>query len=110
VDAIFLVGARTRKELEAIHHATSLPLLLGSTTAALSDGAFLDANGVRLALQGHVPFQVVVKALYDAYKHLKEGGTPAALKEKAAPEELMHLALHQVDYRRWQRAYLGETG
>jgi oxaloacetate decarboxylase len=110
VDAIFLVGARTREEIEAMHHATSLPLLLGSTTPALSDRAFLGANGVRIALQGHVPFQVVVKALYDTYKHLKEGGTPAALKEKAAPEELMHLALHQVDYRRWQREYLGETG
>src|SRR5919109_1826776 len=59
VDAIFLVGARSREEIEAIHRATALPLLLGSTTPALSDRAVLAANGVRVALQGHVPFQVV---------------------------------------------------
>ena len=93
-----------------MHHATSLPLLLGSTPPTLGDRAFLGANGVRIALQGHVPFQVVVKALHDTYKHLRDGGTPAALKDRAASEELMHLALHQADYRRWQREYLGEPG
>jgi carboxyvinyl-carboxyphosphonate phosphorylmutase len=107
VDAIFLTGARTRQEIEAVHGASSLPLLLGSTPAALNDRAFLAAHGVRIALQGHVPFQVVVKALYDAYKHLSEGGSPAALQERAASEELLQLALHQADYRRWQQAYLG---
>jgi carboxyvinyl-carboxyphosphonate phosphorylmutase len=110
VDAIFLVGARSREEIEAIHRATALPLLLGSTTPALSDRAVLAANGVRVALQGHVPFQVVVKALHDAYKHLKAGGSPAALREQAASEELMSLALNQAAYRRWQRDYLGEPG
>jgi oxaloacetate decarboxylase len=110
VDAIFLVGARTREEVEAMHKATALPLLLGSTPPVLSDRAFLAANGVRIALQGHVPFQVVVKALHDTYKHLKEGGSPAALKDQAASEELMHLALNRANYRRWQREYLGEPG
>ncbi|HEX9870938.1 MAG TPA: oxaloacetate decarboxylase, partial [Candidatus Tectomicrobia bacterium] len=59
-------------------------------------------------LQGHVPFAVAVKALYDTYKHLKEGGSPAALKDQAASEELMHLALNREAYRRWQREYLGQ--
>src|SRR5919109_3915243 len=108
VDAIFLVGARTREEAEAMHKATALPLLLGSTPPVLSDRAFLAANGVRIALQGHVPFQAMVKALHDTYKHLKEGGAPAALKDQAASEELMHLALNRDAYRRWQRDYLGE--
>ena len=110
VDAIFLVGARAREEVEAMHKATALPLLLGSTPPVLSDRAFLAANGVRVALQGHVPFQVVVKALHDTYKHLKQGGSPAALKDQAASEELLHLALNQANYRRWQREYLGEPG
>jgi oxaloacetate decarboxylase len=110
VDAVFLAGARTREEVEAMHKATPLPLLLGSTPPVLSDRAFLAANGVRIALQGHVPFQVVVKALHDTYKHLKEGGSPAALKDRAASEELMHQALHRTNYRRWQREYLGEPG
>jgi carboxyvinyl-carboxyphosphonate phosphorylmutase len=108
VDAVFLVGARTREEIEALHRATSLPLLLGGAPPALSDRAFLAAHGVRIALQGHVPFQVMVKALYDTYQHLKEGGSPASLKEKAASEELLDVALQRAAYRRWQREYLGE--
>jgi carboxyvinyl-carboxyphosphonate phosphorylmutase len=110
VDGIFLTGARTREEIEAIHKESSLPLLLGSTPPTIGDRAFLAANGVRIALQGHVPFQVVVKALHDTYKHLKEGGSPAALKDQAASEALMHQALNQANYRRWQREYLGEPG
>jgi hypothetical protein len=51
---------------------------------------------------------VVVKALYDTYKHLKEGGSPAALKDQAASEDLLHQALNRDAYRRWQRDYLGE--
>jgi carboxyvinyl-carboxyphosphonate phosphorylmutase len=110
VDGVFLSGARTREEIEAMHKATPLPLLLGSTPPALSDRTFLAANGVRIALQGHVPFQVVVKALHDAYKHLREEGSPEGLKDKAASEELMNQALNQASYRRWQREYLGDAG
>jgi carboxyvinyl-carboxyphosphonate phosphorylmutase len=108
VDGIFLTGAQTRDEIEAIHKEISLPLLLGSTPPTIGDRAFLGAHGVRIALQGHVPFAVMVKALYDTYKHLKAGGLPAALKDQAASEELMHLALNRDAYRRWQRDYLGQ--
>ncbi len=110
VDGVFLAGARTREEVEAMHQATSLPLLLGGTPATLSDRAFLGAQGVRIALQGHVPFHVHVKALYDAYKHLREGGSPTTLMERAASDELTNVALRRPDYRRWQRDYLGEPG
>jgi carboxyvinyl-carboxyphosphonate phosphorylmutase len=108
VDGIFLTGARTREEIEAIHKEISLPLLLGSTPPTIGDRAFLAAHGVRIALQGHVPFQVTVKALYDTYKHLQAGGSPSALKDQAASEDLMNLALNRDAYRRWQRDYLGQ--
>jgi carboxyvinyl-carboxyphosphonate phosphorylmutase len=108
VDGIFLTGARTRDEIEAIHKEIPLPLLLGSTPPTIGDRAFLGAHGVRIALQGHVPFQVMVKALHDTYMHLKAGGAPAALKDQAASEELMNLALNRAAYRRWQKDYLGE--
>jgi oxaloacetate decarboxylase len=110
VDGIFLTGARSREEIEAIYKDIPLPLLLGSTPPTIGDRAFLAAHGVRIALQGHVPFQVMVKALHDTYKHLKAGGSPAALKDQAASEELMHLALNQPAYRRWQRDFLGHPG
>jgi len=106
IDAIFLVGASTRDEVEAMHRATSLPLLLGGASAALADRDFLAANGVRIALQGHQPFYAAVKAVYDTLKHLKDGGAPADLRDKVASEELLAIAMRRNDYARWQRDYL----
>jgi carboxyvinyl-carboxyphosphonate phosphorylmutase len=106
VDALFIVGARTRAEVEAIHQATSLPLLLGGASAELSDRTFLAAHGVRIALQGHHPFYAGIKAVYETLKHLKDGGSPADLKDHVASEALVNLALRQADYNRWQQDYL----
>jgi carboxyvinyl-carboxyphosphonate phosphorylmutase len=106
IDALFIVGARTREEVQAIHQATSLPLMLGGIPAALADRAFLAAHGVRIALQGHQPFYAGIKAVYETLKHLKEGGAPADLMERVAPDTLIKVALRQDDYNRWQQDYL----
>jgi carboxyvinyl-carboxyphosphonate phosphorylmutase len=106
VDAIFLVGATTREEVEAMHRAVKLPLLLGGSTPALSDRSYLAAQGVRIALQGHHPFYAAAKAVYDTLKYLREGGAPAGLKDRVASEELLTIALRQTDYKRWQGDYL----
>ena len=57
VDAIFLVGARTREEIEAVHAEVQAPLLLGGAGGELTDRQFLAANGVRVSLQGHLAGQ-----------------------------------------------------
>ena len=44
--------------------------------------------------------------MYDTLKHLREGGSTAALKDKVASEELLDVALRQKDYKRWQGEYL----
>jgi carboxyvinyl-carboxyphosphonate phosphorylmutase len=106
IDALFIVGARTREEVQAIHQATSLPLMLGGIPAALADRTFLAAHGVRIALQGHQPFYAGIKAVYETLKHLKEGGAPADLTERVAPDTLVKVALRQDDYNRWQQDYL----
>ena len=106
VDAIFLVGASKREEVEAIHRATRLPLMLGGATPALSDRAWLASQGVRIALQGHHPFYAAAKAVYDTLKYLREGGAPAGLKDRVAPEELLNVALKQEEYKRRQAAHL----
>ncbi|PYN04612.1 MAG: oxaloacetate decarboxylase [Candidatus Rokuibacteriota bacterium] len=106
VDAIFLAGASKREEVEAMHRAARLPLIVGGAPPALADRAFLAANGVRIALQGHHPFYAAAKAVYDTLKYLREGGAPAGLKDCVASEELLAVALKQNDYKRWQGAYL----
>ena len=106
IDGIFLVGASTREEVEAMHRATRLPLLLGGATPALADKSFLAAQGVRIALQGHHPFYAAAKAVYDTLKYLREGGAPAGLKDRVASDELLNIALRQNEYKRWQGDYL----
>ncbi len=106
IDAIFLAGASTREEVEAMHRVTRLPLLLGGATPALADRNFLAANGVRIALQGHHPFYAAAKAVYDTLKYLREGGAPGGLKDRVASDELLTVALKRNDYGRWQGEYL----
>src|SRR4030095_7655365 len=106
IDAIFLVGASKREEVEAMHRITRLPLMLGGAPPALADRAFLAANGVRIALQGHLPFYAAAKAVYDTLKHLRDGGAPSELKDRVASDELLRIALKQDEYKRRQSDYL----
>jgi oxaloacetate decarboxylase len=106
IDAIFLAGASKREEVEAMHRATRLPLMLGGAPPALADKSFLASQGVRIALQGHHPFYASAKAVYDTLKYLREGGAPAGLKDRVASEELLTIAMRQNDYKRWQGDYL----
>ena len=107
VDAFFIVGAREPAEVEAIHAATSLPLMLGGSPASLwSDLDFLNTHRVRIALQGHSPFYAAAQAVYDVLKHLKAGGTPADLKTPVAAGDVLSTALRQDDYAGWQDSYL----
>ena len=107
VDAIFLTGVTSREQVETLHQAVPLPLMLGSAPTALYDPPFLAANGVRIGLRGHMSFQVTIKAIYDAMKHQKEGGGPEGLASQAPPPELMAQVLRDGDYQRWQREFLG---
>jgi carboxyvinyl-carboxyphosphonate phosphorylmutase len=106
IDALFLTGTRTWEQLEAVRQATSLPLLMGGAPPAMADRERLGAAGVRIALQGHMPFYAAAKAVYDTLKHLRDGGTPAALNDKVASKELLNIALKQEDYAHWQQNYL----
>ncbi|MGQ4808460.1 Oxaloacetate decarboxylase [Candidatus Entotheonellaceae bacterium PAL068K] len=106
IDGLFLTGIRSREQLEAVHRATTLPLLLGNAAPELADRDYLASQGVRLALQGHMPFYAAAKAVYEALKHLRDGGDPSALSDRVAPDDLLNLALKRDDYARWQRDYL----
>ena len=61
----------------------NIPLLLGGAGGELSDKAWLGENGVRVALQGHLPFQAAIKAVYDTLKALRDGVAPADLRDSS---------------------------
>jgi len=106
VDAIFLVGVKTRKELEAIAPSIKLPIILGTATPELSDRAYLAAQGVRVCLQGHQPFQASVQAIYATLKALREGVAPKDLPNLASPD-LIRRVTRADDYARWSTDFLG---
>jgi carboxyvinyl-carboxyphosphonate phosphorylmutase len=101
-----MTGVQSWDQLEAIHQATTLPLMLGGAPADMADRERLASLGVRIALQGHMPFYAAIKAVYDTLKHLRDGGSPADLSDKTASAELLDIAMRRPDYARWQREYL----
>lgn len=106
VDALFMVGVRTRAELDAISAATRLPLILGGGTPELSDRDYLASRRVRVALQGHQPFAAAVKATHDTLKALRDGTPPSKLTG-VADAELMKRVTREGDYTRWTNEFLG---
>ncbi len=107
VDAIFLAGAQTREEVQAVNAELSVPLLLGGAGGELADLDFLSANGVRVALQGHLPFAAAIKAVHDTLKALREGASPADLRPQLATPELMAQVTRKAEYDSWTKDYLG---
>ena len=107
VDAMFLAGAQTREEVEAVHAEIQIPILLGGAGGELADRQFLASHGVRIALQGHLPFAAAVKAVHDTLKALREGVSPSDLSSQIATPELMAQATRRDDYNRWTADFLG---
>jgi oxaloacetate decarboxylase len=106
VDALFMVGVRTRAELDAISAATRLPLIMGGGTPELSDREYLASRRVRIALQGHQPFAAAVKAVHDTLKALRDGTPPSKL-QGVADAELMKRVTRDADYTKWTKEFLG---
>ena len=105
VDAIFLVGVEAIDQVQAIHEAVKLPIIVGSAPASLKRED-LAARGARIVLQGHQPVAAAVKALQETYTHLFNGGAPADLKSKVASPQEMERLVNADAYRKWQREYL----
>lgn len=107
VEAIRLVGLRTRAQLEAVHQATSLPLTVLSPPAEMMhDRAYLAAQGVRVLMLGNPAFAIAVKAVYDCFKHLKDGGGVEALAAQEASAELLRAVNRTDELLHWQQRYL----
>jgi carboxyvinyl-carboxyphosphonate phosphorylmutase len=105
VDAIFVVGVETLEQVEAIHSAVKLPIIVGSAPASLKRED-LAARGARILLQGHQPVAAAVKALREVYTHLHAGGAPSALKDRIADAKEMEGLTRGATYKQWQSDYL----
>jgi oxaloacetate decarboxylase len=108
VDAMFLVGVRSKEQLEAAAGELRIPIILGGG-GTLGDRAYLASKRVRVSLQGHQPFQAAVQAIHDTLKALRDGTAPADLKNIAS-KELMAKVTRSAEYAGWTRGFLGGAG
>jgi carboxyvinyl-carboxyphosphonate phosphorylmutase len=108
VDAMFLVGIKTKEQLEAAAAELRIPIILGGGSS-IGPREYLASKGVRVSLQGHQPFQAAVQAVYETLKALRDGTAPAALKNIAS-KELMAKVTRAADYAGWTRDFLGGAG
>lgn len=106
VDAIFLIGIKTRADLDAASEAVKLPLILGGVTPELDDPDYLGARRVRIALQGHQPIAAAVAAVEATMRALRDGTHPKELTGLASPE-LMQRATRADRYEMLARSSLG---
>ena len=89
VDALMFTGVKTRRDLEALASATTLPIVLGNPTEDMTDWDFLSGQRVRIAIQGHAPIAAATQAVYETLKAVREGASPKQLKG-VAPADLMN--------------------
>ena len=106
-EAVMLTGVKSREQIEAAHAATSLPItILNPPIEVRNDSAFLAANGVRLLMLGNPTFAVAVKAIYDSYKHLQDGGAMEALSDSQASRELLLAVNRTNQFIQFQEEYV----
>ena len=105
VDAIFLVGVKTKADLELITAPLKLPIIVGGIGLDMMDKSYLARQGVRLCLQGHHTFPAAMEAIYQTMKHLREGGAPSDLQGLPS-NELKAAATRAGDYDHAAKEFL----
>lgn len=105
VDAIFLVGVKTRDDLDAIAAEVRLPLILGGVAKDMFDRDWLASRGVRICLQGHQPFMAAAQAVHDTLRALRDGTPPEAL-DGIADDATMRRLMRQDDYTQRMKDWL----
>jgi carboxyvinyl-carboxyphosphonate phosphorylmutase len=101
VDALFFTGVKTRPQLDAITAATTLPIVLGGPSEAITDWDYLAERRVRIAVQGHAPIAAATEAVFQTLQAVRNG---------AAPKQLTGLASAELMQRVTRGDIVGERG
>lgn len=104
VDAIFATGVKSLDEVKAIAGACDVPLLVNALPVPNEE---LLTQRVRIVMQGHIPYFVALKALYDSFVFLRGGGSPEELRQRALSPEEQAVALDEAGSKEMMGRYLG---
>jgi carboxyvinyl-carboxyphosphonate phosphorylmutase len=95
-----------RSDIEALRTVSDLPLcILGLPQDDVNDEDFLVRNKIRVRFLGQPTYRAAVKAIHHSLKYLKEGGSPAGLKNDEAPESLLQAVTRTPELMAWERTY-----
>ena len=111
VDCIFLPGAQTREELEAIREAIALPLIasgLPKPENGKTGLQILQEIGYRMTLSAGFPFRVAVQAMHDAVTHLKAHGDPGPYAERMCSTEFLETILRSKQFAEHREMFMGD--
>ncbi len=106
VDAIMVIGLKTKEQLEAVSNAVALPLILGGVGPEIADPEYLGKQRVRLVIRGHQTIAAAYQAVYETMKALRDGVEPADLQGLPSAG-LTGAVKRNDDYERWIDEYLG---
>jgi len=106
VDALFFTGVKTRAQLDAIAAATTLPIVLGGPSDAVTDWDYLASRRVRIAVQGHAPIAAATQAVLATLTAIRAGAAPKDLPG-LAPPALMERVSRAAIVRERGDQYLG---
>ena len=107
VEAIRLAGLKTKEQLEAVHRITDLPLtVLSPPDNMMDDMDYLAANGVSILMAGNPAFGMAIQAIYDSFKHLKDGGSVDDLAPREADADLLRQVNRTDEFIKLQDQYL----
>jgi carboxyvinyl-carboxyphosphonate phosphorylmutase len=109
VDAIFLTGAQTREELEAIREAIALPLIssgLPRPENGKSGLQILQEIGYRLTLLSTIPFRVAIQAMHEAVTYLKAHGEPGPYAGRMCSQEVLDALVYADQYDEFQGRFM----
>ena len=104
VDAVFATGVKGIDQVKAIADACDVPLLVNSLPVPDEE---LLGHRVRIVMQGHVPYYVALKALYESFLFLRNGGTPEELRSRALTPAEQAIALDEAGAKELVGEYLG---
>lgn len=102
VDLIFPIGVESLDQIRAIREAVGLPIMLGMAPTFASREELAQA-GVRIMLQGHLPYAAAIETFRGVYEHLFAGGAPDALKPRLPAPEFLDAVLQGPDYKAWRK-------
>ena len=100
MDRVMHAGPTSKDKLVAALHSQGMLAETKTKYLLLFTLTLLEFNGT------DTPIETRVKAIYDGFAHLKEGGAPDALKDRVASSEMLRAVDRTEEFRQWQRDYL----